>query len=51
MKKYNKLVRDKMPEMIQSDGKYAEIEVLNDTDYLKSLNDKLQEEVDEFIKD
>lgn len=51
MKVYNKLVRDKIPKIIESQGRHAEIEILNDTDYLNSLNDKLLEEVDEFVKD
>lgn len=47
---YNKLVRDKIPQIIEASGKQAEIRVLDDTEYIKVLNIKLQEELDEFIK-
>jgi len=51
MKVYNKLVRDKIPEIIQLSGRTASIEVLEDLDYRESLNKKLLEEVNEFIED
>ncbi|WP_025852774.1 nucleoside triphosphate pyrophosphohydrolase [Paenibacillus ehimensis] len=47
---YNKLVRDKIPQIIESSEKQAEIRVLDDTKYIKMLNIKLQEELDEFLE-
>ena len=47
---YNKLIRDKIPEIIERDGKVAVTEVLNDEEYLLMLNRKLQEEVDEYLE-
>ena len=48
---YNKLIRDNIPEIIESKGKKASIEILNDTDYILKLNEKLQEELDEYKSD
>lgn len=45
---YNKLVRDRIPEIIKSQGKTCEIEILDDEAYLKALEDKLLEEVNEY---
>ncbi|WP_010500111.1 nucleoside triphosphate pyrophosphohydrolase [Paenibacillus elgii] len=47
---YNKLVRDKIPQIIEASGKQAEIRVLADAEYKRMLNIKLQEEFDEFIE-
>lgn len=46
-----KLVRDKIPEIINNDGKTPIIEVLSDEDYLKELDKKLNEEVEEYQAD
>lgn len=51
MKVYNKLIRDKIPQIIEASGKSASVEVLDDSAYVKSLNIKLQEEVDEYLED
>lgn len=52
MKKiYNKLVRDKIPEIISSDGKDCKTEILNDTVYLEMLDKKLNEELAEYQSD
>ncbi len=48
---YNKLVRDKIPEIIEQDGKTCTVEILNDEDYLKMLDAKLNEELAEYHKD
>ena len=48
---YNKLVRDKIPEIIEADGKNCEPEILSDEDYLKALDAKLDEELAEYHKD
>lgn len=46
--KYSKLVRDKIPEIIEKSGKKANTEILEDEDYKKHLDKKLQEELDEY---
>ena len=48
MKIYNKLVRDKIPEIIKADGKTAKTRVLDDKDYFQELVKKLKEEITEF---
>ena len=49
--KYNKLVRDKIPEIIKKSGKHCETKVLSDTEYLNMLDRKLEEELEEYNKD
>jgi len=51
MKVYNKLIRDKIPQIIEDSGKSPSVEILDDSDYVKSLNVKLQEELDEYLED
>ena len=46
--KYNKLVRDRIPEIIEADGKTCVCEVLSDEDYLRLLDQKLNEELAEY---
>lgn len=48
--KYHKLVRDKIPEIIEKSGKKAIIEKLDDKGYIDLLNKKLIEELREFLK-
>ena len=48
---YNKLVRDKIPEIIEADNKKCEIEVLSGEKYLEMLDAKLDEELAEYHKD
>jgi len=48
----SKLVRDKIPEILEKKGIKAETRILdNDSEYLSALCDKLLEEVNEFIDD
>lgn len=52
MKKiYNKLVRDRIPEIIESSGNSCVTEILSDEDYLKMVDAKLDEELAEYHKD
>ena len=48
---YNKLVRDKIPEIIEADGKTCSTEILSEKDYLKMVDSKLDEELAEYHKD
>jgi len=48
---YNKLVRDKIVDIINKEGKKATYSVLNDEEYLNELNKKLMEESHEFIEE
>jgi predicted house-cleaning noncanonical NTP pyrophosphatase (MazG superfamily) len=45
---YNKLVRDKIPQIIKNRGKKFSAETLNDEDYIKYLKEKSYEELDEY---
>ena len=49
MKVYNKLVRDRIPEIIEENGKKANYKVLNKEAYRLALKAKLIEEVNEFL--
>lgn len=48
IKYYNKLVRDKIPDVITNTGKACEIEVLQEKEYIEKLNEKLIEELEEL---
>ena len=48
MKVYNKLVRDRIPEIIASQAKRCEVRVLTDAEYLQALEQKLDEELAEY---
>lgn len=47
-KTYHKLVRDRIPEIIESDGKVCVTETLSDVRYLEMLDAKLNEELAEY---
>lgn len=51
MKKYNKLVRDLIPEVIKKSGKECEIEVAQVQERSELLEAKLMEEVNEYLED
>lgn len=51
MKIHNKLVRDKIPVIIQNDGKTCVTHVLSDEEYIAALETKLNEEVIEYQVD
>ena len=50
-KSYQKLVRDRIPEIIESSGNNCVTEILSDEDYLKMLDAKLDEELAEYHAD
>ena len=51
VKVYNKLVRDKIPEIIEADGKCCKTEILSDEEYIKMIDAKLDEELAEYHED
>jgi len=50
MEKYNKLVRDNIPKIIENDGLNYKTRVLNDEEYEVELRKKLIEEATELLK-
>lgn len=50
MKEYNKLVRDNIPEIIKADNKNCSIEMMDDNRYINALNQKLSEELNEYLE-
>ena len=51
MKIYDKLVRDRIPEIIENSGNHCEVEVVNNEVALEYLYKKLNEEVSELLED
>ncbi len=47
--RYDKLVRDNVPFNIQARGKKPVTHIADDREYLKKLDEKLQEEINEFL--
>lgn len=45
---YNKLVRDRIPEIIEKDGKQCSTEILDDKTYVVELKKKIREELQEY---
>ncbi len=51
MKKcYHKLVRDRIPEMIEASGSRCTTEILSEAAYLQKLHEKLAEELQEYLQ-
>lgn len=48
MIQYHKLVRDRIPEIIEADGKTCIWETLSQEDYIRLLDEKLNEELSEY---
>ena len=49
VKRYDKLVRDGIPAIIEATGAIPETRVLSEEEYLRRLDDKLGEELAEYI--
>ncbi|NKB66393.1 MAG: phosphoribosyl-ATP pyrophosphohydrolase [Candidatus Latescibacteria bacterium] len=47
--RYDKLVRDRIPEIIDENGLEAITRILDPTEYKRALKEKLGEETDEFL--
>ena len=45
---YDKLVRDRIPKIISASGKACLTEILSERDYLRRLDSKLDEELEEY---
>jgi predicted house-cleaning noncanonical NTP pyrophosphatase (MazG superfamily) len=50
IKKYNKLVRDKLPKIIKEENRDYSIRKLDDSEMLNALCQKLKEEAQEFCE-
>ena len=50
-KLYHKLVRDRIPEIIEQSGKTCVVSTLSDKEYLRMIDEKLTEELDEYYAD
>ena len=48
---YNKLVRDRIPDIIEASGAVCVTEILSNDEYVKKLDAKLDEELAEYHKD
>ncbi len=48
---FNKLVRDRIPEIIASTGDKYKIRTLSDAEYIEMLDEKLDEELKEYHED
>mgnify|MGYP006428337599 CR=1 FL=1 len=51
MTKFNKAIRDQIPEIIQKDGHTCNIQTLSDEKFLVEIEKKLSEEVAEYQND
>lgn len=47
---HNKLVRDRIPEIIEGTGKRFSMRILNDEEYITELKNKSFEELEEYVQ-
>lgn len=50
-KKYHKLVRDRIPQIIEAQGQICVVKKLSDKEYLEMVDAKLDEELAEYHQD
>ena len=50
MRIFNKLVRDRIPAIIECNGEKCKYRVMNDKEYKEALDTKLAEELQEYLK-
>lgn len=50
MKQYNKLVRDKIPQIIKDEGQKPIFHILTEDEYKEELDRKLNEEIMEYLE-
>lgn len=50
MKTYNRLVRDRIPELMLKEHELPTTRILNDDEYIQELNKKLREEVEVYLE-
>lgn len=50
MKTFNKLVRDKIPELFLKDNSLPVSRTLTDEEYITELNSKLKNEIDKYLE-
>lgn len=50
VKQYDKLIRDQIPDIIRASGKECICRVLSREEYLARLDQKLQEELNEYLE-
>ncbi len=50
MAKYNKAIRDKIPEIIKNSGNNCNVKKLTDDEFLIEIEAKLREELEEYFQ-
>lgn len=50
MPTYNKLIRDKIPQIIKNNGKTPTTRILPEDEYIKEICNKTQEELTEYLE-
>ncbi|MEK4911313.1 nucleoside triphosphate pyrophosphohydrolase [Bacillus sp. FSL E2-8887] len=50
MPTYNKLIRNKIPQIIKSNGKTPTTRILNEDEYIKEICKKTEEELNEYLE-
>ena len=50
MPTYNKLIRNKIPQIIKANGKTATTRILNEDEYIEEICNKTQEELTEYLE-